>query len=140
MSRVVPVAPRFDDRDPLSRFSNVKCTRSPRWCVVPSPSATNHTSTETNMRSKLFPAALALALLAGTAAVSAQTTTTSPAADVPAVKSDKATTGDSSNTGQKQESERRDVSPGNTGAATDATSGAAPTRQDPGATGQKRQE
>jgi hypothetical protein len=94
------------------------------------------------MRSTLFPATLALALLAGTAAVSAQTTTTttSPNADAPAVKSDKATIGDSSNTGQKQESERRDVSPGNTGAATDATSGAAPTRGDPGATGQKRQE
>ena len=93
------------------------------------------------MRSTLFPATLALALLAGTAAVSAQTTTTtSPNADAPAVKSDKATMGDSSNTGQKQESERRDVSPGNTGAATDATSGAAPTRGDPGATGQKRQE
>jgi hypothetical protein len=93
------------------------------------------------MPSKLFPAALALALLAGMSAASAQTTTTpSPTADAPAVKGDKAATGDSSNTGQKQESERRDVSPGNTGAATDATSGAAPTREDAGATGQKRKE
>ncbi len=92
------------------------------------------------MRSPLFPAALAMALLAGTAAASAQATTTSPTADAPAVKSDKATMGDSSNSGQKQESERRDVSPGNTGAATDATSGAAPARDDPGATGQKRQD